>query len=133
MEFKQYLTPVIGILCASLFVGCEERVEKYDYKLCVYNGVPDSLKQRQEQWITNTVKAASERMSTSDYEHPEDLVEEVTDQSFALFSREMGTSYRLREFGRCKNPMIYTACDSQLVNEIKKSGGQLRSPISCGD
>jgi len=48
--------------------------------------VPDSMKAQMAKWITETVAAGTSNLSTSDYEDPEDLVEEVSDQAEKIFA-----------------------------------------------
>ncbi len=48
--------------------------------------VPDSMKTKQQEWITSTVKAASFHLSAGDYEHVDRTINEVTEQSYKLFS-----------------------------------------------
>lgn len=50
--------------------------------------IPDSMKATAAKWITETIAAASKEMTTSDYEDPEDLVEEVFERALKLYGRE---------------------------------------------
>lgn len=62
-----------------------ERAEVYiRYEIVV----PDSMRLIMAKWITETVAAASSRMTGGDYEDPEDLVEEVSDQGKKIFGEK---------------------------------------------
>ena len=50
--------------------------------------VPDSLLPAMGEWITKTVAAATCQMTTSDYEDPEDLVEQVETTAKNVFARK---------------------------------------------
>ena len=71
-------------LALIVLTGCGRYEDVYG----VRQTVPDSLKVKRQEWITKTVSAASLHMTGGDYEDPEDLIEEVTEQSVSLFSVE---------------------------------------------
>lgn len=71
-KFTNLLKPALLIVAVSscLFIqSCEKTTDKYPkYSLESITVVPDSLKLQYRQWITATVKAASQYMTGGDYE-----------------------------------------------------------------
>ncbi len=55
------------------------------YEYAVMLAVPDSMQKQQQQWITETVSAASYHMTGGDYESPEVLVTKTYYRSEELF------------------------------------------------
>jgi len=63
------------LLFLSLIIvisSCNHYSDNYVLSNVVY--IPDSLKDKQAQFITETVRAASQHMSGGDYEDPEDVI-----------------------------------------------------------
>jgi hypothetical protein len=64
-------------------------VDENIYSLSTTTYVPDSLRTIQAKWITETMRAASNRLTTSDYEDPEDVLEQAQSTSDHLFGRSV--------------------------------------------
>lgn len=56
--------------------------------------IPDSLKEKQRQWIKETVSATNLHMTAGDYEDPEDVIETATASSFKIFGVDVYTLQR---------------------------------------
>jgi len=70
------------IVCLS---GCDSPpMPKYIYS--VEDFIPDSNKTKMAEWIKETMAASSFRLKTSDYEDPEDVVEQLEETGEKLFS-----------------------------------------------
>jgi hypothetical protein len=87
---------ILSLLC-FLIVSCGTSKDENGrplypkYEVGSYRLVPDSLRHKQREWITKTVAAASNHMTGGDYEDPEDLVDEVTEESYTVFSVDVAT------------------------------------------
>lgn len=86
------------------------------YELTYVNIVPDSLKDKQRKWITETVSATNLHMTGGDYEDPEDVIEEASDQSKNLFSVSVPTLYK-KEYG---SDIYYRMMPIELTQKEKE-------------
>lgn len=77
---------IIGLL---FIIGCVEDKIYPDYKYSTRLGVPDSLKEKQAEWIKETLRAADQHLGAGDYEDPEDVVEEIAKTSEKIFGRQL--------------------------------------------
>jgi len=74
------------ILFMSL-VSCNNDICKSPtYDIVEVDLVPNSLKEKQRIWVTETIRAASQHMTGGDYEDVDETIEEVGEQSENLFS-----------------------------------------------
>ncbi len=94
---------VISIFISGVILsGCGESVSKdQEFKQLLKNVgwdnadiviikktfVPDSLRPAMAEWITETVRAASYRLTTCDYEDPEDVIKQTVESANEVFTR----------------------------------------------
>ena len=84
----------VGVLVLLMSqASCVERrpdyVDKSIYSVSTITFVPDSLRLKQAEWITETMRAASNRLTTSDYEDPEDVLQQAQYTSEEIFGRKV--------------------------------------------
>ena len=85
---------IIGLL--FLVNSCENHVDRSPkYLLTTTVIIPDSLKEKQRQWIKETVSATNLQMTAGDYEDPEDVIETATESSKTIFGVEVYTLQRM--------------------------------------
>jgi len=89
---KNLLLFLVLSFCLLFLQSCEsrqnERVNYNTVEYAVRDHIPDSLLAKRDLWITETIKAASNRMTGGDYEDPEDLIEEVGELADKNFQRK---------------------------------------------
>jgi hypothetical protein len=68
-------TLVLTIAIVMVITGCVDNYPKYSYG--IEQMLPDSLKAKEMTFITETMKATDFHLTTSDYEDPEDVVQEL--------------------------------------------------------
>lgn len=77
------------LFVVAMFIGCGTSVpigpDVYRYKI-QNDFIPDSNKVKIAKWITETMSATSNRMTTSDYEDPEDVIKQLEQTGKELFS-----------------------------------------------
>ena len=74
------------LLPLILLMSCNNDIKSPTYDVVEVDLVPDSLKEKQRTWVTETIRAASQHMTGGDYEDVDETIEEVTYQSENLFS-----------------------------------------------
>lgn len=79
------------LFIAVLLIGCrpEDKVVYPIYRYETKIDIPDSLREKQAEWIKETVRATDQHLGAGDYEDPEDVIEEVTETSEKLFSKQI--------------------------------------------
>lgn len=76
------------LLFVIVFVSCSK--EQYPkYELCRVKYVPDSLKEKQRQFITETVRAATYSLSTADYEDVDETIQQARYTSEDVYAVEV--------------------------------------------
>ncbi len=76
------------LLFVIVLISCSK--EQYPkYGLCRVKYVPDSLKEKQRQFITETVRAATYNLSTSDYEDVDETIQQAENTSEDVFAIEV--------------------------------------------
>lgn len=98
MKIKEYFTSFflsagIVLLIITILTSCgydenNPRPTYPQYFITTSTSVPDSLKERQQQWIVDIVAAASNQMTGGDYEDVDDTIDEAVEQSEKLFGRK---------------------------------------------
>lgn len=76
---------IFAIAFLSL-IGCDEYPK---HVLGVRSNVPDSLKDKQANFVIETTKAASFHMTGGDYEDPEDVIEKANEIFERIYSVEV--------------------------------------------
>jgi hypothetical protein len=88
------------VLAAGVLSSCKD--EKYPkYSLSTKEVIPEEAREKYTEFIIRTVSAASHRMTTCDYEDPEDLVRQAEQTAFNLYSKEI----QVLKLQSCKNCM----------------------------
>lgn len=83
---------IAGLIVVVFSIGFLVFVQTYiklgptNYKLQEIQHVPDSLREAHRQWITETVRAASQHMVGGDYERPDRLIERAERTANSVFS-----------------------------------------------
>jgi hypothetical protein len=120
-----FIVLFIGILLTALAIigaSCGPAKDEYGrpvypkYEVGTYTFVPDSLRDKQREWITKTVAAASNHMTGGDYEDPEDLIDEVMEESFTVFNVDVAT-LSVKECSDC----IWRNLDPRLLTKQQQS------------
>ena len=74
------------ILATLCLISCKKQPQPaISYELTTINYIPDSLKQKQQLWITETVRAASQHLSAGDYEDVHKTIYAAGNESEDLF------------------------------------------------
>ncbi len=127
MKYLLVMTTFMFAICiASCALITPEPREVYPkYELTTTLIVPDSLIIARAEFVTETVKAATNNLKTVDYEDTDDLVEEASEQAQRLFAVKVVTLKRYNSdvTGDYKtlDPMELTATeDSILKSKMKK-------------
>jgi len=76
---------LLSIITISIITGCNDD-NKFPYRYAHREQVPDSLRGDMARFITETVRAADQHLTTSDYEDVDDVVEEVTYSANKVYS-----------------------------------------------
>ena len=77
---------IISLLLTIILSSCGDTRIKYPiYSLDTIEYVPDSLKKEQREWITETIRAASQNMTGGDYEDVDETIQQVEITSNRLF------------------------------------------------
>lgn len=77
------------LILLSIFVaGCSSEPEPFPYRYAHGEQIPDSLRDDMAKFITETVRAADQHLTTSDYEDVDDVVSEVRSTAFKIYSFE---------------------------------------------
>lgn len=115
---------MIAIITMVSFSSCE----KYpNYKYGIRQIIPDSLKAKETEFITETMKATDFHLTTSDYEDPEDVVNEcrATFESIYQVSVE---GLEIRTCSECSSDFIpYNKLDEKQkkIFEDLKNGNEI--------
>jgi hypothetical protein len=70
------------------------------YKYGTESEIPDSLKVKYSEWVTETVKASNNNMTGGDYEDPEDVIAQAEITGHNIFSVEVEGMY-ITECSEC--------------------------------
>lgn len=109
-------------LLIILVVSCEYTPTKYPiYRLSTVKMVPDSLKDDQAKFIVETMRAASNNLTTSDYEDVDDAIEEAQESSEKIFSIEVRCLERLdnsSEYWQTILPNFMSENEKKIFNEL---------------
>jgi hypothetical protein len=82
--------------------------------------VPDSLRDDMLAWITETVKATNFRMTTSDYEDPEDVVVQCERTAKRLFERKTWTlKIYMDGYWTTVSPDMLNAKQLEILEKLK--------------
>ena len=73
---------IIFILLTIILIGCEEPSR---YQLSQRSYVPDSLKQAYATYVTELVRAATNNLTTCDYEDVDDTIDEAEKSAMSLY------------------------------------------------
>ena len=77
MKVLCYILLILSfLLLVFSLISCEEKQEIH-YRYKTIKVVPDSLKEKQQLFVVETVKAASFHMTGGDYEDPEDVIQQA--------------------------------------------------------
>jgi hypothetical protein len=68
-------------------VACDDK--KVEYWIVKEIMIPDSLSSKQAQFVIDVVKAATNNMSTHDYEDVDDTIEQARIEAFKIYSIEV--------------------------------------------
>ena len=111
---------IITSILLSLISCKEEPVEQYSLRVIRF--VPDSLKTAQRTWIRETIRSASERMTTSDYEDVDETIEQAKYTSDQLFEIEVtGLSKRVNEYSNIDIlPINFTEEEKLIFKKLNK-------------
>lgn len=90
MKFQLITIKILFFLCITVTLySCISRTRipevEVTYSLTTIRFVPDSLKEKQRQWVTETIKAASQHMTGGDYEDVDDTIDQARITSEDLF------------------------------------------------
>ena len=73
-------------------ISCETQPQVDEYPKYMYytrSVVPDTMKPKMAQWITETIRASNQQMTGGGYEDPEDVIEATGELAERLFSVEV--------------------------------------------
>ena len=76
----------ILILPPMTIVGCRNNPEPFPYRYAHGDQVPDSLRDDMAKFITETMRACDQHLTTSDYEDVDDVVSEVRETAFKIYT-----------------------------------------------
>lgn len=94
----------LALLFALFLTGCEKTYSLYS----TGTYIPEDKKSEYAEFIQKTVSAASFRMTTSDYEDPEDVIREAKRTANELYGKET--------YGLCVVDITRTDCKSNYAN-----------------
>lgn len=110
---------IIGI---GLLTSCVDK--NYNapiYELRAYSVVPDSLREKQREFIINTVRASSEHMTGGDYEDVDETIEQAEATSVNLFSEnKFGLIIDFKGKISYVHPSELTPNQKQIVDSLLK-------------
>lgn len=72
------------LILTTLIIGCGP--DRYTYQYSTVEYLPDSNKAKYAEWVKNTVSASNFHMTGGDYEDPEDVVDEIKEEGYNLFT-----------------------------------------------
>jgi hypothetical protein len=80
----------LSIIASFILAACSDNDPNHypTYKLVNRTYTPDSLLLIKANWVTETVRASTNNLTTSDYEDVDDTIEETVHKSSQLFSRD---------------------------------------------
>lgn len=79
----------IFITLTTITIGCNNEPKKSSascYRYAHGNQIPDSLRDDMARFVTETMRACDQHLTTSDYEDVDDVVEEVTYTANKIYS-----------------------------------------------
>lgn len=115
------------IILAVLLTGCIDSTEKPYTEYSIGNSIGISSPADVERCVTNIVKAASERMTTSDYEDVDETIEEASDYCATLYTVSTRTLYiRTCERGICVGSI------SKKISELSKEEKEIYDELFTG-
>ena len=79
---EKNMKSILIILLTLVLIGCEQ---PSNYQLAQKSYVPDSLKQAYATYVTELVKAATNNLTTCDYEDVDDTIEEAEKSAMSLY------------------------------------------------
>lgn len=119
-----------NLILFMLLIGitsCDFTPIKYpivEYSIYQQRYVPDSLKPDMRKWITETVRAATNNISTEDYEDIDDTIEQAEESAYNIFSVNV---YSLRKEMRSRsrtdiiyiNPESFDDYEKQMFDSLR--------------
>lgn len=120
----KYFVTLLFAFCAFLPLllnSCDVHTPKYpQYELYITKITPDSLRAKKAEFITETVRAATNNLRTSDYEDVDDLVEEATESADKLYSVEVPTLVKRLKHDESIviNPKLMTKTELQILETL---------------
>ena len=83
---------LIALIGSIFLIGCDPN--GISYKLGSQESIPDSLKQKKEEFIIKVTSAASLHMTGGYYEDPEDLVRQASYEFDVIYAKETPGLYQ---------------------------------------
>ena len=71
---------------SAIITGCGESEHRFPYRYAHREQVPDSLRDDMAKFITETMRASDQHLTTSDYEDVDDVVSEITHSAFRVYT-----------------------------------------------
>lgn len=88
---------ILALLAVFLFLSCSKEPTYPQYRYHADWIIPDSSRNSQREWITKSIVATDQHLTTSDYEDPEDVIYALKQISFDLYKQRSEGLYVLKD------------------------------------